>query len=237
MVNYGDRNMTKDQDFIKNIVKLVIVFVLFYNSYLFQYIPIFALHMDVKHISGSTNVMLSAFSNIIMCFILFFMYKKELTTEWKRFREKFTENIDCGFKYWSLGLVGMIISNLVLNLIFQAGQAANEQAVQKMITYLPWLMVINAGLLAPFIEEIVFRKTFKNVFHGKWTFILITGILFGLVHVIGNLNSFVDFLFIIPYGCLGISFAFCYYKTDTVFTSMFMHMFHNSVLVLLSILV
>lgn len=52
----------------------------------------------------------------------------------------------------------MITSNLILLTIFKAGGANNENIVQTMIKALPWLMIIDAGLIAPFNEEIVFRK-------------------------------------------------------------------------------
>ena len=131
----------------------------------------------------------------------------------------------------------MMVSNLIITYVFKAGGAGNENAVQEMIKSLPWLMVIDAGILAPFNEEIVFRKTLKDVFSNKWIFILGSFLLFGGAHVLGNVNTWVDCLYIIPYGALGGAFAFAYSKTDTVFTSMSMHMIHNLILVVFSIIV
>ena len=37
-------------------------------------------------------------------------------------------------------------------------------------------------------------------------------------------------------GIGGAAFAFAYYKTDTIFTSMTIHMIHNTLLILISIL-
>ena len=49
-------------------------------------------------------------------------------------------------------------------------------------------------------------------------------------------KTLVDVLYIIPYGALGGAFALAYYDTDTIFTSMTMHMIHNIVLSLVSII-
>ena len=46
-----------------------------------------------------------------------------------------------------------------------------------------------------------------------------------------------ELLYIIPYGGLGAAFACMYQKTNTIFTDISMHMFHNSALILLSILI
>ena len=104
-----------------------------------------------------------------------------------------------------------------------------------MIHSFPILMAIDAGIIGPFNEEMVFRKTIKDIFKNKWVFVGLSFLLFGGAHVINSANSILDYLYIIPYGALGASFALAYYDTDTVFTSTFMHMFHNTCLVLISI--
>ena len=145
---------------IKGLIIAIIIFTLFYFSAYFQLIPI--LIFNIKEVSGSTQVILSTFSNIVLLLILFLIFRKELIKEWKKFKNKFLENIDTGVKYWLIGLGTMMISNIIITFVLNLDQAANEQAVQEMISSLPWLMVINAGIIAPCTEEIVFRKCFKN---------------------------------------------------------------------------
>lgn len=181
--------------------------------------------------------MLSAFSNVVLLLILILIFKKELKKEWIKFKNKFLNNIDLGIKYWLVGLFIMMTSNIIITFIIGSPQAANEQAVQKMISNLPWLMVLNAGILAPFIEEIVFRKCFKKAFPHKWMFIISSALVFGSLHVIPSFTAPIEFLYIIPYGALGGAFAYMYSKTDTIYTSIAMHMFHNTALTILSILV
>jgi membrane protease YdiL (CAAX protease family) len=99
-------------------------------------------------------------------------------------------------------------------------------------------MVINAGFVAPFNEEIVFRKTLHDIVGKyKWIFIGLSFLLFGGAHVISSATTILDYLYIIPYGALGAAFAFAYSKTNTIYTSMTIHMIHNTVLILLSIMI
>ena len=193
--------------------------------------------LNLKSISGPFVVILNTMKNVILAFILFLIYRKELIHEWDVFRANMMDNLDTGTKYWFLGLIGMVVLNTIINLFFQTGSAGNEQTVQSYISYLPWLMLINAGIIAPFCEEIVFRKCFKDIFkNSKWAFVIMSGFVFGLMHVIGSYSSWVDLLYIFPYGVLGSAFAMAYYETDTVFTSYFLHFFHNTILILSSII-
>lgn len=220
----------------KYILKSIITFILFYYSSYLQLIPILILNLNPDKLSGTNKVLLSMYSNIILLIILILLYKNDLKNEFKKFKENLNKNIDTGFKYWLIGLMTMFISNIIINIIIGNGQAENEKIVQQMITYAPYIMVINAGITAPIIEEITFRKAFKNVFNNKWLFILSSSLIFGSLHVITKLTSPLDLLYIIPYSSLGISLAYMYYKTDTIYTSITMHIFHNTILTILSIL-
>ena len=221
---------------IKGLIIDIVAFLIFYFSAYFQLIPILLFNMDLNNITGAQNVMLSTFSNCVLLIILFLIFRKDLIEEWKRFRKNFLENIDIGIKYWLVGLGIMMISNIIITFVINLGQAANEQAVQSMISSLPWLMLINAGLIAPCTEEIIFRKGFKKAFPNKWLFIILSALVFGALHVVTSMTSPIELLYIIPYGALGAAFAYMYQKTDTIFTSIAMHMFHNTALILLSIL-
>ena len=231
--------MNKIKNFInwKGLILGIIVFLLFYFSSYFQLIPIILLNWDIRSITESQNVMLSTFSNIVLLLILFLIFRKDIIKEWKKFKLNFLENIDTGIKYWLVGLAIMMGSNIIINILMNLGQAANEQAVQQMISALPWLMFINAGIIAPCTEELIFRKSFRKAFPNKWLFVLISALVFGSLHVVTSMTSPIELLYIIPYGALGGAFAYMYQKTDTIFTSIAMHMFHNSALILLSILV
>lgn len=231
--------MNKIKNFInwKGLILGIIVFLLFYFSSYFQLIPIILLNWDIRSITESQNVMLSTFSNIVLLLILFLIFRKDIIKEWKKFKSNFLENIDTGIKYWLVGLAIMMGSNIIINIVMNLGQAANEQAVQQMISALPWLMFINAGIIAPCTEELIFRKSFRKAFPNKWLFVFISALVFGSLHVVTSMTSPIELLYIIPYGALGGAFAYMYQKTDTIFTSIAMHMFHNSALILLSILV
>lgn len=229
--------MIKLSDKTKYIIKGIIVFLIFEFSVYLQYIPVILLNINVKTMSYKTAVVLSTFSSIVTFFIFFLIYRKDLKKDFKDFWKNKENYMDTGIRCWIIGLLIMFASNIILNYLLKAGGAANEKTVQTMIKTLPILMIIDAGFIAPFNEEIVFRKTLKDIFKNKWLFIILSFLLFGGVHVISSAKTILDYLYIIPYGALGAAFAYSYYKTNNLFTSITLHMFHNIILILISILI
>ena len=150
------------------------------------------------------------------------------------------ENINTTFKYYLIGFLVMIISNIVIVLFFKNASANNEEAVRTLIDKAPLYMIFSVSIYAPFVEEIIFRKgikdsvmAFSNNKFTKYLFILISGILFGSMHVIGSVTSVYDYLYIIPYSALGISFAALLYKTDNIFSTITIHSIHNTASIIL----
>lgn len=227
--------MNKLSEKTKYIIKGIIVFLIFiYSSYLI-YIPIKLFKINTKTMSTTTAIVLSSFSTLITFIIFFIMYRKDLKKDFKDFIKNKDDYMDIGIRCWIIGLVIMFASNFILNYILQAGGANNEKIVQTMIKSLPLLMLVDAGILSPFNEEIVFRKTLKDIFKNKWILLILSFLLFGGAHVASSSKTLLDYLFIIPYGALGASFAYAYYKTDNIFTSISLHMIHNIILIMISI--
>ena len=147
--------LKKHSKLIKGIFSLI----LFFSSVYIQ--EFLVLLFGIKKITYKIAVILNASSSIIILVILFLLYSSDLKKEWKTFKDKWDKNLDIGIKYWLIGLLGMMVSNIILTFIFNNNGAENEQAVQKMITSLPFVMLLSAGILAPLNEEILFRKCFS----------------------------------------------------------------------------
>ena len=227
--------MSKVKDICKSkIFKFIIVFLVFYYGKYIQYIPI--LLFNIKKRSISTNLLLSTFSNLIECLFFLWYFRKELKEEFYKFKNNIKFNLDVGIKFGIIGVFLMMISNTLIALFFGSMNSQNEVLVQKMIASVPWVMFIDTAILGPFIEEMVFRRGFRLIIKNKWSYVIISGFVFGLMHVIFSFSDIREFLFVFPYAFVGCSYALCYSKTDTIFTSITMHMLHNALLTLISIM-
>ena len=112
----------------------------------------------------------------------------------------------------------------------------NEETIRQTLNKAPIYMFFSAVIFAPFTEEMVFRNSIRNIINNKYAFIITSGLVFGGLHVIGNINTIYDLLYIIPYSTPGIAFAYMLYKTDNIFVSMGIHFLHNFLLMTLQII-
>ena len=167
---------------IEKIIKSILVIIGFWYSSYLQYIPVILFNLDTKKITNSDLVLLSLFSSLVFAIILVIIYFNDLKKELKIYKDNLGNNIDVGIKHWMIGMLIMIVSNVLINLIFKTGGAQNEKVVQKMLKAFPLVMIFNAGVIAPFTEEIVFRKSLKDIISNKWVFAFTSFLLFGGAH-------------------------------------------------------
>ena len=220
---------------ILGISKGLITFLIFYFSSYLQIIPVLLFNIDINNYTTKDLAIVNTFTDLILVLILIILYFKELRKEFKIFKEKWKTSMDSAFKYWFIGLMIMCISNIAIGYMTSLSTSSNEQAVQGLISTTPYLMLFTAGILAPIAEEITFRKGIAKIFKNKWVYATASGLIFGLLHVIGS-GNILEYLYVIPYGSLGFFFALTYYDTKSIYPSIIMHAIHNSALVLLSII-
>ena len=217
------------------LIRSAVTILLFYCSVVFQYIPVLLFHISRKFLAGNLRMgaLLSTFSSFIILFIILLVYQKDLVDEFHTFRIKFKRNVSIGASCWGVGLFIMMVANLIIMYVFHSEGANNDTIVRSLITASPVIMGLDVCILAPVIEEVVYRKSLKDVFDNSFAFIFASFLFFGLAHVMSMASTFTDWLYVIPYGAFGAAFAYAYSKTDTVFTSILFHMIHNTMVFLL----
>jgi len=230
------KNLANQNIEMKKFTKFTITIILFFCSSIFQYIPILLFHITEETLTPVVSNYLACFSDIVTALILILMYYDDLKEGIHKCKKNFNEFFDTSFKIWMVGFLGMMASNILINILAPSAVAGNENAVQGMIDISPIVMLLTAGIIAPIIEELTFRKAFQNIIKNPTLFVLISGITFGLLHVIFAYENIIDFLYIIPYSSLGIAFAYMVQKTDNICSSILMHFMHNTAIIGVSIL-
>ena len=174
---------------------------------------------------------------LIFPILLFIIYKDELIENLKRFKNKVLDYLPNIITPYFMGFMVMLISNMCLIYILRLGQAANEQQLNELSEMYPVYVFVASCFIGPFIEEIVFRFCLRKIIRNDKLFIILSGVIFGLLHVLFNMNGILDLLFVIPYGSLGCAFAYMYVKTDNIWTTISVHTLHNTFLSLLKMVV
>lgn len=226
--------MLKNAIDFKKIPKLLLIFALFMFSSLFQLLLEPFVNFDIYHPNNFEKLILTGFSDLCLVIVLAIIYFKALKEDAKKIKKEFNKKLEIGIKAWLIGLGVMLVANILIGLLTPA-KATNEEAVQEMIKSAKIISILAIGVLGPITEELVFRKSFREVFKNNILFALMSGLVFGSLHVVLSLSGPSDLLYIIPYSSLGVAFAYMYIKTDSIYTSMIMHIFHNTILTAMSV--
>ncbi len=225
---------------IKKIKPLLIFILLLLGMSYFPYIPMKIFNLDYNNFTQSMKIIYMVVCDIGFMIIMYMLYRDTLKDNFKKYFKNFGESFEKSFKYYFIGLIGMIVTNYLIYFLFKGASANNEETIREMIKLYPAYMVFSVSIYAPFVEELIFRKSIKDmilVFGDnkitKYIYIITSGLIFSSLHVLGMVTSNLDYLYIIPYLSLGLAFSSLYYKTDNIFSSISMHMLHNTATVIL----
>jgi len=212
------------------ITKFVLLLILLLT---FKSIYVMALPGNYENFSLSQQIIAMFSADIIFLVIIIAIYFKTLKKDFKNFFKNFLTNFEIAFKYYLIGFIVMVVSNLIIVTFIKNAIAGNEEAVRSLINLAPLYMIFSVGIYAPLTEELIFRKGLRDIIDNKYIYILTSGIFFGFMHVIGSVTSPLDYLYLIPYSSLGIAFAFTYSKTNNIFSTIMMHSLHNTFAIVL----
>jgi len=220
---------------IKKIVKAVLLFILYlaYN-YVIVYIIKKICNCDISTFSPKNKILIVSICEISLMLIFYFIYRKSLKEDFKDYKNNISNYLFKGVIIWAISVVLMIISNIIIS-THVGNTAANEQVVQSTIKLFPIYMLLSSVIYAPFIEELVFRKSIRDAISNNLLYIFISGTTFGYIHTLAGSSSN-EIYFIVPYAIVGYAFAYIYTKTNNIFVSMTLHAIHNAIVVIISIL-
>lgn len=196
-----------------------------------------AYSFNINYYSMDTKgkIIFTIITSFIYLLFIIFIYRKELLNELKAFKHDAKNHLLNNILIYLAGILLMGISNIILTKITNYNLAGNEMQVREYINKYPLYMIYSSIIFAPLIEELIFRKTIKKIFKYKYLFIIISGLIFGILHI-SNFKDINEILFSIPYIIMGIDFAYIYYKTDNIFTTISFHLLHNLVLLIIQLI-
>jgi membrane protease YdiL (CAAX protease family) len=229
--------MEKEKKFnLKNILTGigVIFFYLFTSTYVTEILSMLGINYD--NLSTTLKSTCLIIYQILMTLVIVYIYKKIIITDFKTFIKNNIKYFKEYIKYWFLMLILMISSNLIVTLFTTTDIANNQNTIIETLKVAPIYTFILTVFIAPILEELVFRLSFRKIFSNNVLFILFSGLVFGSMHVIGTCEHLIDSLFIIPYSIPGFIFAYVYTKSKNICVPISLHFIHNGVMMSLQIL-
>ncbi|EEM92671.1 Caax amino protease [Bacillus thuringiensis IBL 200] len=166
----------------------------------------------------------------LMLIIIFLIYSKELMND-----PKLSIELSRNSFIWILvGIIFVFLAQMVGSVldksVFQlTTQSANTSSTVAAAAISP-VALISIVLLAPLVEEFVFRYATINILMSKfkhtWS-ILISSLFFSIMHF--------DFPFIFGYFLIGVILALVYVRTNRLLVSFGVHASMNLIVVILQI--
>lgn len=225
---YGE--IMKKEKLKQSILGLCVVISYFIYSY-YQTAPLSLLGINYYNLSMFDKIVYLMVTELIYLLILFFIYRKEYIKSFKDYIKNFKNYMPKYMEYWALAFSLMLISNFIIITLFPNSVATNQVAVNNLLKEAPFYMIVSAVIFAPFLEETIFRFSFRKIFKNDLIFIILSGLVFGGLHVIGSFNNLIDLIYIIPYSIPGAVFAYTLVKSKNIFIPMSLHFFHNGIMI------
>lgn len=211
---------------------------------LFQVLPILLVRIIAplvnKEVWWQVNIAMLA-TEFGTFLIFYFLFHKKINYDFKEFIKNPRLYLKQAMRYWFYGLVVMAISNIILSGII--GDIAANEDVTRALLFSDMLYALPTVIIfAPCIEEIVFRLSFRFPFQKENSYALCSAFVFGGLHVLtafdfltleNIVSNWMQIFYIIPYGALGYFFAKIYYQTDNIFSTISIHILHNTISVIL----
>lgn len=206
------------------------VFLLYFFVTELQGLPFWILKINTTTIPMFLKMIYMLAIQILLISSILYIYKKDIKKNIIDLKKNHQVYFKKYLKYWFIAIGLMMISNFIILLINPNNMANNEEAVRQMFNNTPIFTFIQAVILAPLLEELVFRKSFRYMFSNNIMFVILSGLVFGSFHVVGSFESLFDLIYIIPYSVPGLVFAYTLTKNDNIFIPIGLHFIHNGIL-------
>lgn len=220
---------------VKNILTGLAAIMVYFVTMMGLSIPLELLGVDIENMNFNLKILYSLCWEIGILFLIVMIFFGPIKTMWKDFKKNNKFYFQKYFYLWFVMLALMVGTNIIVSTIVGRDTSANEQAINDLFSVAPIYIYFSTVIYAPIVEELVFRLGIRKLCKNKWIFIATSGLLFGLIHVIGS-ETLIEYLYIIPYAIPGFIFAYILAETDNIFNTVGLHFVHNGFMMVLQII-
>lgn len=135
--------------------------------------------------------------------------------------------------YIVIGLVSCLVLTALMSIVYElfgiVDTSENQETIDKALVGSGGVfMALSVALTAPFVEEMIFRKSFCDTLKYKFNVkdvitIILSTFLFSFVHV----ASIDNLIFIFQYIPLALVIVLSYYFTKNIYVSIGIHLLNN----------
>ena len=217
----------------KNILKLIIVILMFFFGSLIIGDFLRLIGINVSTFDAKDINYIDCFIKLIYSVIIYLLYRNYFRIDFKELKSGFKKYISEILKYFALFMVIKIASAALTSIIgfalgVEIGESENQNLIVSLTSSAPIMMLISTAILAPIVEEGIFRLAFRKVINNKYLFMIISGLVFGFLHIFPTeLSMSIALTYSITYVTMGVYLAYVYVETDNIWFPIIMHALNN----------
>lgn len=196
-------------------------------TYIIMQLSVPAIVMVFPINNAETLIYLTIFSFIIALIVTLFLLKPDMTQKNLRGNHNVSQIILWSIVGVFMAYFSQIVAVMIEMALFKTPPGSeNTMQIMDIARAVPIFMLIPA-LVAPILEEVIFRKIIFGALYKRMNFFLaaiLSAFIFGIIHN--------DPAHILIYAAMGLVFAFLYVKTKSILTPIIVHMAMNSMTVI-----
>lgn len=216
------------------------------NNKLTKGILVFVLYLLIPMIIGmflpslNNSNLLSVLVRFIIDIGVIALFIYLFKDDFKEYNKGLVKNskkvIGVGLLFALFAFIAMPICNIILHVLNVSASDTNNDTINTLYGVIPLYMMFQTLIYSPIVEGITFRKVFKDAINNKWLFIIISGFVFGLYHIIYNMTSLSQILLMLPYFVVGMLYAGAYSKTDNIYSAFIATFVYNLAVFVINLL-
>lgn len=200
---------------VKDIILGILLVLVYFSSIIWaDYLP------NSKNIRYAASIV----HDLVILILGIVIFYKELKIAVTAFKNNFSAYMKFVLPRVGIMFVGVIVLNLIAMTICNQGSSVNQETLE---TLPKWYSIPMAVIWAPIVEELLFRGVLRRIIKNNTLFIIVSAIVFGLLHTVAEATLFNMIVMAIPYAAIGGFLAYIYTKTNNITSNISCHGIYN----------
>lgn len=178
-------------------------------------------------LSTTTSLIIKFSANFVLISIVAFIYRESIKDNLKKFKNDWKRNVKKIALIFVLACAIFYVMKILIVLLFPDVVFEDATSLAKEFSKFPALLVISTLFYYPVIEELVFKRTFKELISNKWFFIIVTALLNASFQVLLSASNALSLVTILPNFMFYAALSYIYYETDNLLVAISVRVFYN----------
>ena len=134
-----------------------------------------------------------------------------------------------GLKYFIIGLLCYGIVNIIIAGVFDFSNISNDNltTLENVFSDNLFMLFLSTVFYYPIVEELVFKKTFKDIIDNKWLFVFISAFANAFFTYAFSATNALSLIYIIPSTLFYMGLSYGYYATDNIMVPITYRIIYN----------